>query len=242
MAERYLLYYITDRTAFPGDEHTRRHRLLDKIAEAASVGVNYIQLREKDLSSHDLEFLAREAIRIIRDSAKLRTALLINTRTDVALATAAAGVHLPANDVSAAEVRKVWNVARPRPCVARRLCPRNLTTTSRSSPSPVTTLEEVAQAAARWRHSRRLRSRVRKKGRTRSYSHRPRRSPPSLPRQNPGSRTRRDHSANAESCLRAGAAGIAAIRLFQENDIAAIVRTLGGLLTKCLRVAPFHGF
>ncbi|MFZ2085000.1 MAG: thiamine phosphate synthase, partial [Candidatus Sulfotelmatobacter sp.] len=33
---------------------------------------------------------------------------------------------------------------------------------------------------------------------------------------------------NAESCLRAGAAGIAAIRLFQENDIAAIVRTLGG--------------
>jgi thiamine-phosphate pyrophosphorylase len=32
---------------------------------------------------------------------------------------------------------------------------------------------------------------------------------------------------NAESCLRAGAAGIAAIRLFQENHIAAIVRALG---------------
>jgi thiamine monophosphate synthase len=33
---------------------------------------------------------------------------------------------------------------------------------------------------------------------------------------------------NAESCLQAGAAGIAAIRLFQENDIATIVRHLRG--------------
>ena len=31
---------------------------------------------------------------------------------------------------------------------------------------------------------------------------------------------------NAHSCLQAGAAGIAAIRLFQENDIATIVRKL----------------
>jgi thiamine-phosphate pyrophosphorylase len=31
---------------------------------------------------------------------------------------------------------------------------------------------------------------------------------------------------NAKSCLQAGATGIAAIRLFQENDIATIVRTL----------------
>jgi thiamine-phosphate pyrophosphorylase len=51
MAESCLLYYITDRTAFPGDEATRRHRLLEKIAEAARHGVDYIQLREKDLST-----------------------------------------------------------------------------------------------------------------------------------------------------------------------------------------------
>ncbi len=31
---------------------------------------------------------------------------------------------------------------------------------------------------------------------------------------------------NAESCMHAGAAGVAAIRLFQENDIATIVRKL----------------
>ncbi len=33
---------------------------------------------------------------------------------------------------------------------------------------------------------------------------------------------------NAKSCLNAGASGIAAIRLFQENDIAAVVRELRG--------------
>ena len=34
--------------------------------------------------------------------------------------------------------------------------------------------------------------------------------------------------ANAQSCMDAGAAGIAGIRLFQENDIAEVVRTIRG--------------
>jgi thiamine monophosphate synthase len=33
---------------------------------------------------------------------------------------------------------------------------------------------------------------------------------------------------NAHSCLRAGAAGIAAIRLFEDDDIVSIVRTVRG--------------
>ena len=49
MADSCLLYYITDRTAFAADEPTRRRRLLEKISEAARAGVDYIQLREKDL-------------------------------------------------------------------------------------------------------------------------------------------------------------------------------------------------
>ena len=61
MAKSCILYYITDRTAFPGDDRTRRHHLLDKITEAASAGIDYIQLREKDLPTRDLESLAREA-------------------------------------------------------------------------------------------------------------------------------------------------------------------------------------
>ena len=94
MSRRCLLYYITDRTAFPGDENARRRRLLDKISEATSSGVDYIQLREKDLPIRELESLASEAVRIIQqapqlrtENQELRTRLLINSRTDVALAT-----------------------------------------------------------------------------------------------------------------------------------------------------------
>ena len=64
MAERCLLYYITDRTAFPGDESTRRQRLLEKIHEATRAGVDYIQLREKDLPTRDVESLAGEAVAV----------------------------------------------------------------------------------------------------------------------------------------------------------------------------------
>src|SRR5690349_9702968 len=98
MPERCLLYYITDRTAVAGDEPTRRSRLLEEIAEATRAGVDYIQLREKDLSTRDLECLAQEAIGILTklrtENRELTTALLINSRADVALAAGADGVHL----------------------------------------------------------------------------------------------------------------------------------------------------
>ena len=68
MADRCLLYYITDRTQFPGDESARRRALLAKIADAARSGVDYIQLREKDLSTRDLEALAREAVVAVREN------------------------------------------------------------------------------------------------------------------------------------------------------------------------------
>jgi len=54
-----LLYYIPDRTAFAADEPTRRRRLLEKIAEAARAGVDYIQLREKDLPTNWNPWLAK---------------------------------------------------------------------------------------------------------------------------------------------------------------------------------------
>ena len=102
-----LLYYITDRSAFPGTESERRGALLRRIADAARAGVDYIQLREKDLATRELEKLAREAVRAVRDSSP-STRLLINSRTDVALACGADGVHLPGDDLAASEVRTLW--------------------------------------------------------------------------------------------------------------------------------------
>ena len=54
------LYYITDRRQFPGDAKEQERRLLSKIAECAAAGVDYIQLREKDLGTRALEKLARQ--------------------------------------------------------------------------------------------------------------------------------------------------------------------------------------
>ena len=69
---RPLFCYITDRTQFPGDETSRRARLLEKIGEAAEAGVDYIQLREKDFTTRALESLARQALETIQES-QLRT-------------------------------------------------------------------------------------------------------------------------------------------------------------------------
>src|SRR3989442_521147 len=68
MPTRCLLYYITDRTQFPGNELSRRRRVLEKIAEAARCGVDYIQLREKDLPARELERLAVDALSVIREA------------------------------------------------------------------------------------------------------------------------------------------------------------------------------
>ena len=86
-----ILYYITDCSAFPGDEPARRRALLEKIGEAARAGIDYIQLREKDLSSRDLASLAQDAVAVLQvarsENPERKTKLLINSRTDIALAT-----------------------------------------------------------------------------------------------------------------------------------------------------------
>lgn len=106
-----ILCYITDRNQFPGTEQERRKRLLSSIAEAARSGVQFIQLREKDLSVRELEGLARHALAVIRENAiageTIPTRLLVNSRIDVAIALRAGGVHLRSDDISIAETRSI---------------------------------------------------------------------------------------------------------------------------------------
>src|SRR5690242_7519793 len=104
-----LLYYITDRTQFAGDGSARRRALLAKVSECARAGVDYIQLREKDLSGRELEQLAREALQQVR-AAGPRTRFLVNSRTDIAIACGLDGVHLRSGeeDPSPGDVRAIF--------------------------------------------------------------------------------------------------------------------------------------
>jgi len=215
-----LLYYITDRTAFAADETARRRLLLKKIREAVSAGVDYIQLREKDLSTRDLESLAREAMTTIEklrsENRGLKTTLLINSRTDIALAVGADGVHLRSADVSPQDVVAAW-----RQCGAgapARVSPQ-LPLIAASCHSPA----EVAQSAANGATLAVFAPVFEKKdaspaGLTALHEA----CAAKIPVLALGGMT----LSNARPCLEAGAAGIAGIRLFQENAVAHIVRQL----------------
>jgi thiamine-phosphate pyrophosphorylase len=229
MAESCIFYYITGRAAFPGDERTRRLRLLDKIAEAASHGVDYIQLREKDMSARELESLAREAMCIIREIKPASGArhpasvLLVNSRTDVALASGADGVHLRSSDVYPEDVRAAWAANGGAGTFARGISPRAaLTAVSCHS------AKDVAQAAERG-------ATLAVFGPVFEKQNTPGTAPTGLENLRQACGARIPVLAlggvtlqNANSCLQAGAAGIAGIRLFQEHDIGTIVHELRG--------------
>ncbi len=67
------------------------HALLETIRKTAAAGVDWIQIREKDLEACTLAELARLAVAATRE---MGTRILVNDRLDVALAAGAAGVHL----------------------------------------------------------------------------------------------------------------------------------------------------
>jgi thiamine-phosphate pyrophosphorylase len=207
-----LLYYITDCNQFPGSRQEKELRMLARITECAAAGVDYIQLREKNLSIRALEILANQAMASIAGS---RTRLLINSRTDVALACGAHGVHLPSNDLSANEARGIF---------ARGGISAPVMGVSAHS------IAEISSAEAQGADFAVFAPVFEKAGETnpigleqlRKACHRPKVSGASMPVLALGGIT----PANARQCLEAGAAGIAAIRLFQQNDVYQIVKKL----------------
>jgi thiamine-phosphate pyrophosphorylase len=87
-------YYITDRKAVGGFRP-----LLEVIRDQMHLGIDFIQIREKDLTAREV-FEFTLAVLEVRDRevrSRMPVKILVNSRADVALATGADGVHLPAD-------------------------------------------------------------------------------------------------------------------------------------------------
>ncbi len=78
--------------------------LVRQVAAAARAGVHLVQIRERDLDARDLVDLVRACADAVGG---LPTRIVVNDRTDVALAAGAHGVHLRADSVAAARIRPI---------------------------------------------------------------------------------------------------------------------------------------
>ena len=112
-----LLCYVTDRRSLPDFELGKaRETLLSKIQAAARAGVDWIQIREKDLSGRDCTSLAQEVLlRAAKSPARngASARILVNDRLDVALSERAGGVHLGEKSLPPSEARRLVNAVIP---------------------------------------------------------------------------------------------------------------------------------
>jgi thiamine-phosphate pyrophosphorylase len=213
-----ILCYVTDRRSLAGASRESAKsvaQLVELVARAVATGIDWVQIREKDLSGAALFQLTREALACPGGCARI----LVNDRLDVALAAGAGGVHLGEKSLPAESVVRWLR----QPDNAARVPPNFLVGVSCHS-------LEAALAAGRAGADYIIFGPVFETPSKALYG-----PPQGLARL---SEVCRQASVpvlaiggitleNAGSCLSAGAAGIAAIRLFQEAaDISALVSRL----------------
>jgi thiamine-phosphate pyrophosphorylase len=214
-----ILCYVTDRqTLSKANESDALEALLRKIEEAAAAGVDWIQIREKDLSGKDCTALTSATLQLIAGSSTSKertTRVFVNDRLDVALSQGAGGVHLGENSLPAGEARKLADAQNGANDFLIGVSCHSLETATAAAKrgadyiffgpvfaTPSKTAYGAPQGLARLAEV------------CRSVS---------LPVFAIGGVT----LDNAASCLSAGASGIAAIRLFQDaQDLASLIQTL----------------
>ena len=96
-AKLFPLYPIIDLAVL-------RRPLEPILAGLAGAGVQWVQLRGKDLSSGDL---FKECRRLVALARPLGLKVIVNDRADLALVSGAEGVHVGQEDLPAAEARRI---------------------------------------------------------------------------------------------------------------------------------------
>jgi thiamine-phosphate pyrophosphorylase len=98
-----VLCYVTDRrTLSPTASLTETSTFIRKIEAVISAGIDWVQIREKDLSARDLSALTQQVLKIAaRQPAGKHPSprIIVNDRLDVALTEQAGGVHLGENSL-----------------------------------------------------------------------------------------------------------------------------------------------
>jgi thiamine-phosphate pyrophosphorylase len=101
-----IVCYVTDRKSLGSADAPGG--VVTKIGAALAAGADWIQVREKDWAARELLGLARNAVAAAKRAAGRERSgearVIVNDRLDVALAAGAAGVHLGGGSMPAREV------------------------------------------------------------------------------------------------------------------------------------------
>jgi thiamine-phosphate pyrophosphorylase len=97
-ADKPIVCYVTDRKAIGSGDAVQN--VTERIRLAAAAGADWAQIREKDLEAKELLALVKQAM------ARITAKVIVNDRLDVALAAGAAGVHLGRESSPVAEVSR----------------------------------------------------------------------------------------------------------------------------------------
>src|SRR5579885_1884886 len=103
-----ILCYVTDRHSLPFSPSEREEAVLEKIESAAAAGVDWIQIREKDLCAKACSALVCQAVERVQrasgsqpggtsDTRRGPARILVNDRLDIAIGEGASGVHFGEN-------------------------------------------------------------------------------------------------------------------------------------------------
>jgi thiamine-phosphate pyrophosphorylase len=217
--ENPLVCYVTDRKTLGSADAMAGVR--ERICKAIEAGADWLQIREKDLPAKELLSLANDSVFVANSmrgpEMSTPARVIMNDRLDVALASRAAGVHLGKDSIPAAEaVRWCRSGYAPTEFLVGVSC-HSLEEARRAEDSCA---DYVIFGPVFDTPSKRAFGPVQGIGRLTEVCRAVRIPVVAIGGVNPE---------NAADCLRAGAAGIAAIRMFQEVGAGELHNTIANL-------------